>query len=143
MVHRLFRKDKSGSWRRSSIWKRAQAACFGEKRSGEGKLYEEVELPRRDIEAGMANQLSILPNFEARCRLINNPTDGGRPKLAESHIVTELLGYGKDDAGIAARIRARSPSLALPRELVEADITRRSLGNIETEPDFSTSEPLS
>ena len=114
--------------------------------TGEGKLYEEVELPRRpysDVEAEMANQLSILPNYEARCRLIHIPTDGSRPKLTESHIVTELLGTGKDDAGIAARIRERSRSLALPRERVEADIARRSLGNIEAESDFSTSEPLS
>ncbi len=114
--------------------------------TGEGKLYEEVELPRRpysDVEAEMANQLSILPNYEAKCRLIHIPTDGSHPKLAESHIVTELLGDGKDVAGIAARIRERSRNLALPRELVEEDIARRSLGNIEAESDFSTSEPLS
>ena len=41
--------------------------------TGEGKLYEEVELPRRpynDVEFEMANQLSILPNFQAWCHLI-------------------------------------------------------------------------
>ncbi len=114
--------------------------------TGEGKLYEEVELPRRpysDVEAEMANQLSILPNFEARCRLIHKPVDGSRPKLAESHIVTELLGDGGEDARIAARIRQRSRNMALPREQVEADITRRSMGTVEAAADFSTSEPLS
>ena len=41
--------------------------------TGEGKLYQEVELPRRpysDVEAEMANLLSILPNYEAWCHLI-------------------------------------------------------------------------
>jgi hypothetical protein len=114
--------------------------------TGEGKLYEEVELPRRpysDVEAEMANRLSILPNFEAKCRLIHIPKDGGRPKLVESHIVTELLGHGKENESIAARIRENSRNFAFPRELVEEDIARRSLGSIEVESDFSTSEPLS
>ena len=41
--------------------------------TGEGRLHQELEQPRRpysDVEAEMANNLSILPNFEARCRLI-------------------------------------------------------------------------
>ncbi len=114
--------------------------------TGVGQIYHEIERIRRtysDMEAEMANQLSILPNFEARSRLIHIPTDGSRPKLAESHIVTELLGDGKYDASIATRIRERSRNLALPRERVEEDIARRSLGNIEAESDFSTSELLS
>jgi len=112
--------------------------------TGEGKLYQETELPRRpysDVEAETANRLSILPNYEALCRLIRIPADGGRPRLSESHIMTELLG-DDFDANVASTIRQRSRSLALPIQQVEADILRRSLGNITTESDFATSERL-
>jgi hypothetical protein len=101
----------------------------------EGKLYQEVEIPRRaykDVEAEMANCLSILPNFEAWCRLIQVPeTPGGRPKLAEHHIVTENLTEGKNDPEIAKQIKKNSRQLAKPKKMVEENIIRRSLGEIK------------
>jgi hypothetical protein len=102
----------------------------------EGKLYEEVELPRRpysDVEAETANQLSILPNYEAMCRLIHIPGGGKRPSLVERHIVTEVLGEKDFDPAIAELVRQRSRMMAQPLEKVEADIRRRSLGQIESE----------
>lgn len=117
--------------------------------SGEGKLYQEVELPQRpynDMEAEMANRLSILPDYEAWCRLIKrpNPRDG-RPKLAEYHIVTEELGQGEWDNRVAERIRNRSRNLALTKEEVERQIFRRTSGAVQTgdgQP-FATEEIIS
>ena len=105
--------------------------------TGEGKLYQEVELPRRpysDVEAEMANHLSILPNYRAWSRLIRDPRsrgEGGIPKLVEYKIRTEEKGKGKENPAIAARVRERSRMLAKTREEVEADIERRTLGVIE------------
>ena len=107
--------------------------------TGEGKLYQEVDLPRRpysDVEAEMANHLSILPNFRAWTRLIHDPKSRGEkgiPQLVEYKIRTELLGEGERNPAIAARIRERSSLLAKTREEVEADIERRSSGIFETE----------
>jgi hypothetical protein len=103
--------------------------------TGEGKLYQEVELPRRpysDVEAEMANRLSVLPNYEAWCRLIDIPNDRrSRPKLSEHHILTEELGANDYDPQIAARIKEKSRKLAPTRAEVERDITRRSRGAIK------------
>jgi hypothetical protein len=112
--------------------------------TGEGKLFQEVELPRRpynDVEAEMANKLSVLPNFEARCRLINYPKDSSRPKLIEKHIVTELLrdkdgNVLKPDPAIAKAIREKYRKNATPRKEVEKEIERRSLGEISSEEDI-------
>jgi len=104
--------------------------------TAEGKLYQEVELPRRpysDVEAEMANKLSILPNYEAFCRLIHMPTSGERPSLLERHIVTDLLGEKQYDPRIAALVRERSRQMAFSREEVEQEITRRSLGVISSD----------
>jgi hypothetical protein len=107
--------------------------------TGEGKLYQEVELPRRpysDVEAEMANHLSILPNFRAWTRLIRDPRsrkESGIPKLVEYKIRTEEKGKGKENPAIAARVRERSRMLAKTRAEVEADIERRTSGAIETE----------
>jgi hypothetical protein len=105
--------------------------------TGEGKLYQEVELPRRaynDMEAEMANRLSILPDYEAWCRLINRPADKGqRPRLVEYHIVTEELGRGEFDGETAKRIRNRSRNMAPLREVVEREILRRTGGAVLTE----------
>jgi hypothetical protein len=113
--------------------------------TGEGKLYQEVELPRRpysDVEAEMANQLSILPNYEAWCRLIQVPLkQGQRPKLVEHHIVTEVLGEKYYRPDIASRIRERSRQMALTREQVEQDIRRRTQGTIKVE-DVADSEKI-
>lgn len=97
--------------------------------TGEGKLYQEVELPRRpysDIEAEMANQLSILPNFEARCRLIHKP-ENQRPELIERQIMTENLTKGKGNPKNAERIRSNSRKLAGIRAEVEKNILGRNL----------------
>ena len=104
--------------------------------TGEGKLYQEVELPRRpysDVEAEMANKLSSQANFEAWCRLINDPRSRGendRPRLVEYHILTEELGGDRRDKSVAARIMQNSRSLAKPKGEIEKDIFRRSLGEI-------------
>jgi len=113
--------------------------------TGIGNLYHEVERLRRtysDMEGERANQLSILPNYEARCRLIQKPQDGSRPKLVERHIVTENLTDGKGDPGIAARIRENSRRLARSKADVEKDITRRSFGEVQSGKDFATSEKI-
>ena len=105
--------------------------------TGEGRLYQEVELPRRpysDVEAEMANRLSIQPNFEAWCRLISNPDkEGERRKLKEWHIATEKTEKLKDKDGnpvksdlkIAEQIRENSRMLGTPREEVEKEILSR------------------
>jgi len=97
--------------------------------TGEGRLYQEVELPRRpysDIESEMANQLSILPNYQAWCRLIHIPTASKEaPRLMERKIVTEQLGLNEADEEIAKYIRHRSRMMALTREEVEQQITER------------------
>jgi hypothetical protein len=107
--------------------------------TGEGKLYQEVEERRRaynDVEAEMANRLSILPNYEAWCRLINIPPEPRkRPKLIERHIVTEELGVKEYDPRIAQRVKERSRSLAHTREEVEKDIIQRSRGAIDSGPE--------
>lgn len=112
--------------------------------TGEGTLYQEVELPRRpysDIEAEMANRLSILPNFEAWCRLIHRP-DGKRPELIERHIVTENLTEGKGNPDIPNRIRANSRKLAHSKAKVEENIRNRSLKILNGTESISTSEEL-
>lgn len=97
--------------------------------TGEGGLHQEVELPRRpysDVESEMANQLSILPNYQAWCRLINKPTsEGDLQKLIERKIATERLGKGKENKDMARYIRERSRLLAPTREDVEAQINER------------------
>jgi hypothetical protein len=99
--------------------------------TGEGKLYEEKELPKRpynDMEAEMANRLSILPNYQAWCRLIHDPGSRGgtgNPKLEEYQIQGERLGLGEQNPAIAERIRERSRQMAKSRDEVEADIKRR------------------
>jgi hypothetical protein len=114
--------------------------------TGEGKLYQEVELPRRpysDVEAEMANRLSIQPNYEAWCRLIDIPDEKGkRPKLVERHIVTEELGVGEYDQDVADIIRKRSKERGTPRTEVEEDIRRRTMGKTSEGPPVSTSEKL-
>jgi len=112
--------------------------------TGIGSLYHEVERLRRtysDMEGERANKLSILPNFEAWCRLINVPK-AGRPRLAERHILTENLTEGKGDPKIPAQIRERSRKMAKTRKEVEQDIARRSFGEIRNDRDFATDEKI-
>ena len=122
--------------------------------TGVGNLYHEVERLRRtysDMEGERANQLSILPNFEAWCRLIHDQGNGKRPKLIERHIVTEKP-IEKDDkeakkdnmrgTETAAQIRKNSRKLAKTRDEVEKDIARRSFGEIEQD-ELSTAEKIS
>ena len=116
--------------------------------TGEGKLYQEVELPRRpynDVEAEMANLLSILPNYEAWCHLIYDPRsrkEDGRPKLVEYHIETEEMGKKEHDKDIAAIIREQSRNLASTRDEVEKEIRRRSHGEIKSD-EAETQEKIS
>jgi len=112
--------------------------------TGEGKLYQEVELPRRpysDTEAEMANLLSISPNYEAWCHLIRDPKsrhDDGRAKLVEYRICPEDLDRERaanDKAKgrlVAARIKERSHNMGSDLDQVKKDIDRRSMGIIES-----------
>lgn len=121
--------------------------------TGEGTLYQEVELPRRpysDVEAEMANHLSNQPNFEAWCRLIydqKSRQEDGKPKLVEYHILTEEIDKRRTkpqkDQGkrIAELIRERSRKLARPKTEVEQEIIRRTMGEIESD-DVNPAEPL-
>lgn len=93
------------------------------------QTHQEVELPRRaysDVESEMANQLSILPNFQAWCRLIDVPDSKGElPKLIERKIVTEELGVNEWNPANASYIRKRSSEMALPKAEVERQIMER------------------
>ena len=104
--------------------------------TGEGKLYQEVELPRRpysDVEAEMANLLSILPNYEAWCHLIYDPRsrkEAARPKLVEYHIETEEKGVDEYNKAIADEIRSDPATWLLSgkmsKERLDADRSARS-----------------
>lgn len=100
--------------------------------TAEGKLYHEVEQARRpyhDVEAEMANQLSILPNHEAWCRLIRQEP-GKRARLVEREIrtePTEALG-ARPSRDIADAIRQRSRHFARLRTEVDREINERTLG---------------
>ena len=119
--------------------------------TGVGSLYHEVERIRRtysDVQGEMANRLSILPNYQAWCRLIYDPESRGEkkkpPHLVEYNFITEELGKEIEDEEkdkIASQIREQSRKLAKPRLVVEADIMLRSLGEINTG-DIETSESL-
>jgi len=114
--------------------------------TGVGNLYHEVERIRRtysDMEAERANKLSILPNFEAWCRLMSIPTGKKeRPRLVERHIITEDLTGKMGDSKIAGQIRENSRKLAATKEAVEKDIARRSFGEIDDSKGFATAETL-
>ena len=71
-----------------------------------------------DVQAEMANRLTNLPNFQARCGLI----EGNR--LAEYQIETEPP-KGDTNPQTAAYVRDRSRGMALPRNQVEMSIRRR------------------
>lgn len=112
--------------------------------TGAGNLYHEIERLQRtysDMEGERANKLSILPNYEAWCRLISVPKNG-RPRLAERHILTENLTENKGDPKISTQIRDNSRSLAKTRKEVEQDIARRSFGEIESNDSLASAEKL-
>jgi len=112
--------------------------------TGVGNLYHEVERLRRtysDMEGERANKLSILPNYEAWCRLISFPKKG-RPRLIERHILTENLTEKKGDLKIAKQIRENSRNLAKTKKEIERDIARRSFGEIDVDEDFATMEKI-
>jgi hypothetical protein len=99
--------------------------------TGEGQLYQEVELPRRpynDVEAEMANQLSILNNYQAWCRLIYDPKsrqEKGLPKLVEYKFMTDEFDKSKMKPWVAEKIRENSRRMAPDRESVEKEILSR------------------
>jgi DNA segregation ATPase FtsK/SpoIIIE-like protein len=124
----------------------------------EGKLYQEVELPRRpysDVEAEMANRLSILPNYEAWCRLIHQPksrNERGTPRLVERHLRTEFHENEKEKTKEEKRteeekkkileiVRENSRKLARPRAEVEEEINRRMILKTSV-PEVETQEVL-
>ncbi len=55
-------------------------------------------------------------------------TNSKRPTLVEHHLVTEIWEVKNQPPDIAKTVRQRSRKMALPREKVEEDILRRSLG---------------
>lgn len=97
--------------------------------TGEGGLHQEVELPRRaynDVEAEMANKLSILPDYYAWCRLVKKPEDPSiSPELFEVRVKTEHLTQGKGNPAMAEYIKERSRMMAPTREEVEQEIFSR------------------
>lgn len=94
---------------------------------GVGTIFREVELPRRpysDVEAETANQLALLPQYRARCKIVG---DDGR--LHEHTIQTQREPFAADRSvrERAGRIRARSRErYGRERQAVEADLARRS-----------------
>lgn len=123
----------------------------------EGKLYQEVDLPRRpynDVEAEMANRLSVLPNYHAWCRLIHDPKSRDEtesfPHLSEYKIrtrelekeVNEFIRDDKEKLIISNQVRERSRKLARSQEEVEKDIKRRTKGLIDTEFDIPAVEKI-
>lgn len=112
--------------------------------TGVGNLYHEVErLPRTysDVEAERANQLSILPNYEAWCRLIHYQK-AGRQHLIEWNIQMENLTEEKGDIQVASQIRENSRKLAKPRKDIEKDITRHSYGEVRGENEVAGAEKI-
>ncbi|MFC2054845.1 type IV secretory system conjugative DNA transfer family protein [Chloroflexota bacterium] len=125
--------------------------------TGEGKLHQEVDLPRRpynDVEAEMANRLSVLPNYHAWCRVIYDPKSrnepGSFPSLSEHKIrtrelekeVEELKRDDEEKMRVSNYIRERSRKLARTQEEVEKDIKRRTRGLIDTEYDIPAVEKI-
>jgi hypothetical protein len=114
--------------------------------SAGGKMFEEVKLPRRsyhDVEAERANKLSILPDWQAYCRLIHKPQSRGQeyghPGLREYHIKTQVLDNGRSQIKkqeMANRIKKNSrKNYAKPRKVVEREIEEREstmLKEVET-----------
>lgn len=134
-VYRPYRTEESGK----ILYSMPKSA------TGAGQLYHEIERIRRtysDMEGETANKLSTLPNFEAITRLIHIPGAGQRPSLVESHILTEVMGMSSFKPATAALIRQRSSQMALPRTVVEAEIARRSMGEIDAD-DIASAEPIS
>ena len=78
---------------------------------GKARLYS-------DVQAEMANRLTNLPNFQARCTLVES--NG----LVEYALETELP-KADPDPGVAAYIRERSRKMALPRNQIEKAIQER------------------
>jgi hypothetical protein len=98
--------------------------------SVDGGLHQEVELPRRaynDVEAEMANKLSILPDYYAWCRLIKKSADPEKepPSLYEVRVKTEHMTQRRGNPAMAAYIRERSRNMARTRAEVEKEINER------------------
>lgn len=98
--------------------------------TGEGTLHQAVELPRRaynDMEAEMANKLSILPDHYAWCRLIRKPMnlDKAPPELYEVRVRTEHLTKNKGNPAMAKYIKEKSRRMTRTREQVEWEIINR------------------
>jgi hypothetical protein len=97
-----------------------------------------------DVEAEMANELSILPSYQAWCRLINVPQSRkDAPRLVERQIKTDDLDKEDYDEDIANAIRENSRNMAMRREEVETLITNRTKKWIKSPGDdeIQTSEP--
>jgi hypothetical protein len=111
--------------------------------SGPGKIYREVELPKRpysDVEAERANTLSVLPDYYAWCRLLRKPEENkGNPKLFEVRVKTDHMTAGKGNPAMATYIKERSRMKAKTREAVENEILSREFRIIQ-EPLSSTEE---
>ncbi|MCB2160505.1 type IV secretion system DNA-binding domain-containing protein [bacterium] len=111
--------------------------------TGEGGLHREVELPRRaynDVEAEMANKLSILPDYYAWCRLQRKPEKPDQPpSLFEARVKTEHMTVNKARSGIAGYIKKRSQEMAPKRADVEKEILNREFKIIQ-KPLSSTAE---
>ena len=102
-----------------------------------GKMFKDEKLPRRaysDVEAERANQISILPDWQAYCRLIHKPQsrgiENGNPGLREYKIKTRILDNGRSKIKkqeMVNRIKKNSRThYAKPRMVVEREIEARA-----------------
>jgi len=104
-----------------------------------GDVYHQVEGPRRlysDVLVERANELTNLPRFRARCKLVCDRS------LVEYTIDT-LLPRERADPQTAQHIRERSRRLATPREEVEEEIRRRTNLEGKDEGGVVWTEPVS
>jgi hypothetical protein len=86
-----------------------------------------------DVEAEMANRLSIQPNYRAWCRLIFDPKSRGveeeDPSLKQYHIKTMVKDNDRTEnkkEEMARRIKKNAKRLGKPRRIVEREIDERS-----------------
>jgi hypothetical protein len=93
---------------------------------GGKRFYREKELPRRpysDVQAERANQLTILPNGRAVCRLIKDH------RLYETTIETVWPPLGEEERSVRSHIRRRALRYGRDRKEVEAEIKRKIVGS--------------
>lgn len=91
--------------------------------TGDGKVYQEIEGPRRaynDVQAERANGLTNLPKYQAMCKLVAGE------QLVE-HRIRTLPIQGAPQEGVAVRIREESRKYGRPRAAVEEGLRQQDV----------------